>query len=161
MADVMWHVRLPPMGEHTRACSVSPPHSLASGGGPEGCLQTQEQRCAAERARGATGKLEVRCGEAQRRVAAVEAEMRALLAAVQRHKSASAAKMAQLASLLQVRVHVWVYSCSWSLAMQVQGHTVQSVLLHCFSSATRARAVVPRQDLQAPLHPALLDTPER
>ena len=32
---------------------------------------------------------------------AVEAEMRALLAAVQRHKGASAAKMAQLAGLLK------------------------------------------------------------
>jgi len=63
----------------------------------------QEQRCAAEQARQAAGELELRCGETQQRVTAVESEMRALLVAVQRHKGASAAKMAQLAGLLQVR----------------------------------------------------------
>ena len=67
-----------------------------------GLMLMQEQRCAADQARRAAAELEVRCGEAQRQVAAVEAEMRALLAAVQRHKGASAAKVAQLAGLLQV-----------------------------------------------------------
>ena len=68
-----------------------------------GLMPAQEQRCAAQQARQAAGELEARCSVAQKRVAAVEAEMRALLAVVQRHKGASAAKMAQLAGLLQVR----------------------------------------------------------
>ena len=75
-----------------------------SDGHTSGPVHVQEQRSIAEQARQAAGESKACCSEAQRRVAAVEAEMRALLAAVQRHKGASAAKMAQLAGLLQVRL---------------------------------------------------------
>ena len=44
---------------------------------------------------------EAAAAEAKGRVAEVEAEMRALLTALQRHKGASAAKMRQLAVVLQ------------------------------------------------------------
>ena len=44
---------------------------------------------------------EAAAAAARERVLAVEAEMRSLLAALQRHKGASAAKMRQLAAVLQ------------------------------------------------------------
>ncbi|KXZ43849.1 hypothetical protein GPECTOR_79g128 [Gonium pectorale] len=67
----------------------------------DAALQLEEQRRVAMQANGAAAE---RAAESQRlsgRVAELEAEMRGLLEAVERHKATSAHKMRQLASLLQ------------------------------------------------------------
>ena len=73
-------------------CSRRPAHT--------GAL-VQEEGVKARAAAELAALHEAAAAEAQGRVAEVEAEMRALLTALQRHKGASAAKMRQLAVVLQ------------------------------------------------------------
>lgn len=61
----------------------------------------QEEKIKARAAAELAALHEAAAAEAKGRVAEVEAEMRALLTALQRHKGASAAKMRQLAVVLQ------------------------------------------------------------
>ena len=83
---------------HT-TCGMGSLHQRRGSGQHDVLLQ--EERSKTQAAAELTALHEAAAAEARERVALVEAEMRALLTALQRHKGASAAKMRQLAAVLQ------------------------------------------------------------